>query len=388
MMLSSNESNMKKRSLTDNENVYEAKRSKQEDYGDGAAWIRGSVIGKGRYGFVFVANTKVKYSLYPSIMAVKSAEVSVSGSIQKEKEVMDNIRESENVIKCLGEEITTENNRIVYNMLLEFASGGTLADVIKKSKGKGLLETDVLHYARSVLIGLSHVHKRGYVHCDLKPDNVLLVADKNNNGFIAKIGDLGLAKRVKQVKKRNPGRCLRGNPLYFSPEAVIDGVKKPSADIWAFGCIVFEMLTGKKLWLPYKDLGKNEVLRRVGYENEIELVISSSSISNEAKSFLKGCLSKKVVYRLSADKLLDHPFLKGLVEDDVNEVDESQCILDINAITSYSSLSDDDDDGFEDELCKSSCSDRSKYVLSPWLDSAADARLNEVRIPVRLGISK
>ncbi|PWA96135.1 phosphorylase kinase, gamma catalytic subunit [Artemisia annua] len=305
-MLSSNESNMKKRSITDNEKVYEAKRSKQEDYGDGAAWIRGSVIGKGRYGSVFIANTKVKYSSYPSIMAVKSAEVSVSCSIQQEKEVMDNIRGSANVIKCLGEEITIESNRIVYNMLLEFASGGTLADVIKKSKGKGLLETDVKRHARSVLKGLSHVHKRGYVHCDLKPDNVLLVANKNNNGFIAKIGDLGLAKRVKQIKKRNPGRYWRGNPLYFSPEAVINGVQKPPADIWAFGCIVFEMLTGKKLWLAYKDLGKNEVLRRVGYENEIESVISSSSISNE---------------------------------------------------------------------------DRSKYVLSPWLDSAADASLNEVRIP-------
>nr|GEW01720.1 mitogen-activated protein kinase kinase kinase 17-like [Tanacetum cinerariifolium] len=327
---------MKKRSLTDNENVYEAKRS--------------------RYGSVFVANTKVKYSSYPSIMAVKSVEVSVFGFIQKENEVMDNIHRSKNVIKCLGEEITIDNNRIVYNMLLEFASDGTLADVIKKSKGKGLLETDVQHYARSVLKGLSHVHKRGYVHCDLKPDNVLLVANKNNNGFIAKIGDLGSAKRVKQ----------------------------------AFGCIVFEMLTGEKLWLAYKDLGKNEVLRRVGYDNEIELVISSSSISNEAKSFLKGCLSKKAVRRLSADKLLDHPFLKGLVDDDVNEVDESQCILDINAITSYSLLSDDDDgdDGYEDELCKSSCSDRSKYVLSPRLDCVTDGRLNEVRIPVRLGISK
>lgn len=401
MLLNSRECNMKKRSLTNKENAYEAKRSKQEDCGNDAPWIRRSVVGKGNYGSVFVANmnARSRYSLYPSIMAVKSAEVSVSGSIQKEKEVMDNIRGSANVIKCFGEKITLENNQIVYNLLFEFASGGTLADVIKMSHGKGLLEVDVKCNARSILKGLSHIHKRGYVHCDLKPENILLVANKNNDGFIVKVGDLGLAKRVNQVKKKDPGRYWRGNPLYFSPEAVIRGVQKPPADIWAFGCIVFEMLTGKKLWLAYKDMGKNEVLIRVGYENEIESVISSSSISNEGKSFLKGCLCKNVVRRLSADKLLDHPFLKGLVDDDVNE--ESEGILDINAITTYSSFSDDDDDGSgydgsddegsdnegnDDEL--RIFSDRSSYAFSPLLDRAADARLDKVRIPVRLGLSK
>ncbi|PWA86936.1 protein kinase superfamily protein [Artemisia annua] len=337
---------MKKRSLTSKENVDEAKRSKQQDNGANAPWIRRSVVGKASYGSVFIANKNAQsiYSAYPSIMAVKSAEVSVSGSIQKEKEVMDNMRGSANVIKCFGEEITLEKNQMVYNLLFEFASGGTLADVIKDSGSKGLLEVDVKRYARSILKGLSHVHKRGYVHCDLKPENVLLVANKKNkDGFIAKIGDLGLAKRVKQVKKKDPGRYWRSNPLYFSPEAVISGVQKRPADIWAFGCIVFEMLTGKQLWLAYKDLGKNEVLRRVGYENEIESVISSSSLSDEAQSFLKGCLCKKVGRRLSADMLLDHPYVKEFVDDDVNEA---------------------------------------SYGFSPWLDRAADARLNEVRIPV------
>ena len=237
------------------------------------------------------------------------------------------------MIKCFGEEITLENNQIVYNLLFEFASGGTLADVIKASGSKGMLEKDVKRYARSILKGLSNVHKRGYVHCDLKPENVWLVANKNKDGFIAKIADLGLAKRLKQVKRKVPGRYWRGNPLYFSPEAVISGVQKRPADIWAFGCIVFEMLTGKQLWLTYKDLGKNEVLRRVGYENEIESVISSSSVSDLAQSFLKGCLCKKVGRRLSADMLLDHPYVKEFVDDDVNEFDESQDILDINAIT-------------------------------------------------------
>ncbi|GJS10539.1 mitogen-activated protein kinase kinase kinase 17-like protein [Tanacetum coccineum] len=202
-------------------------------------------------------------------VAVKSAEVSVSGAIQKEKEVMDNICGSAYVIKCFGEEITLENNQMVYNLLFEFASGGTLADVIEMSHGNGLLEVDLSFNLRSILKGLSHVHKRGYVHCDLKPENILIMPNKNSDGFIAKVGDLGLAKRVKQVKKKDPGRYWRGNPLYFSPEAVISG---------------------------------------------------------------------------------------------------------------------SDDEGNDDELWMST--DRSSYAFSPWLDRATDARLNEVRIPVRLGLSK
>nr|GEW81205.1 mitogen-activated protein kinase kinase kinase 17-like [Tanacetum cinerariifolium] len=267
--------------------------------------------------------------------------------------------------QCFGEEITFENKKMVYNLFFKFASDGTLADVIHGSSSKGLSKIDVKRYAKSILKGLSHVHKRG----------------------------------SKQVKKKDPGRYWRSNPLYFSPESVISGVQKPPVDIWALGCVVFEMLTGKQLWLAYKDLGKNEVLRRVGYENEIESVISSSSVSNEGQSFLKGCLCKKAARRLSADMLLDHPYLKEFVDDDVNEFDESQGILDINAITSYSSFSDDDGSGYEgsdeegsdddgngDELWTSS--DRSSYAFSPWLDRAADARLNEVKIPVRLGLSK
>nr|GEX67073.1 mitogen-activated protein kinase kinase kinase 17-like [Tanacetum cinerariifolium] len=201
-----NESNMKKRSLTSKENIDKAKRSKQEDNGNDAHWIRRSVVGKASYGSVFIANRNAKSvcSLYPSIMAVKSTEVSVSGSIQKEKEVMDNIRGFANVIKCFGEEINFENKKMVYNLLFEFASGGTLADVIQGSSSKGLSEMDLKRYARLILKGLSHVHKRGYVHYDLKPENVLLVPNKNNDGFIAKIGDLGLAKRSKQVKRKDP----------------------------------------------------------------------------------------------------------------------------------------------------------------------------------------
>ncbi|KAL8250255.1 hypothetical protein R6Q59_033948 [Mikania micrantha] len=360
-----------KRSLFDGANVNEVKRSKHDDwklahrrYGDGVAWFRGAMIGKGSFGCVFIANLKnprSRYSSYPSIMAVKSAEVSASGSIQKEKEVMDNIRGCPNVIKCFGEETTIgENGQMVYNLLLEYGSGGTLAHLIKNSNGKGLPESDVRRYAGSIVHGLSHIHKRGYVHCDLKPENVLLVSNCNNGDFIAKIGDLGLAKRVNHIKKNRLGPCWRGTPMYLSPEAVINGVQEQPADIWAVGCIVFQMLTGTPLWFSDQDLGMDEILSRICDDNDTPFV--STSMSAEAMSFLKGCLSKKVTCRLTANTLLNHPFLKGLLKDNVNEIEESHEVFDINAITSSSSFSEDDDD--DGDLWVFSCSNESSYNLS------------------------
>ncbi|KVI06106.1 hypothetical protein Ccrd_015552 [Cynara cardunculus var. scolymus] len=396
------EAKTKKRSLLVGDTIYEdnQKRSKQEDvkvgYGDGVSWFRGAIIGKGSFGCVFLGNLKnpkSKYNSYPPIMAVKSAEVSVSGSIQKEKEVMDNIRGCCNVIKCFGEEITNgENGQMVYNLLLEYGSGGTLADLIKKSSGKGLPELDVRCYARSILRGLRHIHKQGYVHCDLKPDNVLLVSNSRDGCFNAKIGDFGLAKRANQ-KKNKLGLNWRGTPMYLSPEAVNYGVQEPPADIWAVGCIVSEMLTGKPLWFSEQDLCMDEILSRIGEEDESPCI--SSNISTEGRSFLKGCLSKKIMCRLTANMLLDHPFLKGLVEDDASEVKDShQEVLDINTITSSPVFSDDDDDD-DDEMWLSSYSDGSCYSWSEGdVDSmenqeSTDARFNVLQqYPVTLTISK
>nr|GEX12692.1 zinc finger, CCHC-type [Tanacetum cinerariifolium] len=106
------------------------------------------------------------------------------------------------------------------------------------------------------------------------------------------------------------------------------------AEIWAFGCIVFEMLIDKQIWLAYKDLGKNEVLRCVGYENEIELVISSSSVLNKGKIILMGCLCKKT-----------------------------------NAITSYLWFSIDDDDA-DDEASDDEGNDMSYGYLLVEIDRA------------------
>ncbi|GFZ04012.1 mitogen-activated protein kinase kinase kinase 21 [Actinidia rufa] len=275
------------------ETVEEVKqRSTDKCGGDGVTWFRGSMIGKGSFGSVYLANLKKprsRFGCFPAVMAVKSAEISVSGSIQKEREALSNIGRCPNVIRCFGDEITTgENGEMVYNLLLEFGSGGTLADLIKKSGGSGLSESDVRYYARSILRGINHIHKLGYVHCDLKPENILLLPKKNGVGakFKVKIGDFGLAKRASQNKKRKLDPYMRGTPMYLSPEVVTDCIQEPPSDIWAFGCIVLEMLTGKPLWFGKQDMDAEALLRMIGEGYESPKI--PDEISREGREFFEG----------------------------------------------------------------------------------------------------
>ncbi|KAL3617698.1 hypothetical protein CASFOL_038019 [Castilleja foliolosa] len=311
------------------------------EYGDGVSWLRGPIIGKGAFGCVYLAtlkNPKSKYSFFPSSMAVKSAEVSISGSIQKEREILGNVKGCPDIIKCFGEETTVGvNGAMVYNLLLEYGSGGTLAGLIKKSNG--LPEFEVKVIARSILRGLRHIHGIGYVHCDLKPDNILIVNDAKKNGFRAKIGDFGLAKRAKQGKKRNLEKAYwRGTPMYLSPEAVIESEQESPSDMWALGCIVLEMLTGKPPWV---DKRNEEILARIGPGREVPRL--PSGLSEEAKGFLKGCFVRTVKFRLTAEMLLSHPFVVGLNDDDEEEESEEE-VEDLSETESILLVSESDEE--------------------------------------------
>ncbi|KAL8099105.1 mitogen-activated protein kinase kinase kinase 20-like [Apium graveolens] len=314
---------------------------KRNKYGDGVAWFRGALLGKGSFGSVFLATLKkpkLKFRCFPPLMAIKSAEVSVSGSIQKEREVLSNIGRSDYVIRCFGDEITTaDNGGMVYNLLLEYGSGGTLANVVGDG---GLDEFDVKRYTRDLVRGIYHIHSNGYVHCDLKPDNVLLVGNCGGE-YRAKICDLGLAKRVmrRSDKKRKLDPYFRGTPLYLSPEVLAGGVQEPASDIWALGCIVIEMLTGKSPWEGiYLDGG--ELLERIAEGREMPRI--SNEISVEAKNFLKRCLVRKPMYRWTAEMLLNHPFLEGLV--DVDKAEEYEEVSDVNADSSFLLLPEADEE--------------------------------------------
>ncbi|XP_070035944.1 mitogen-activated protein kinase kinase kinase 20-like [Nicotiana tomentosiformis] len=275
-------------------------------------WKRGKTVGKGSFGIVSLASTSNLHDHLlngvplPFQIAVKSCKFSGSRYLRAESEFLRMFQESPYVIRSFGVNVTQENGVILYNLLLEYASGGSLADRLDADMNsrKGLAEFEVQKHTKNVLLGLSHVHSKGVIHCDIKPHNILVVGTDR----IAKIADFGLAMTLEESRKIKHG--IRGTYRYMAPESVIYHEYGTEVDIWALGCTVYELLTGTPLWETSSDI--NDVNADVLYKIEFEKPkFQNAKLSKEAQDFLKRCLVKNPRSRWTAEMLLNHPFLKS-----------------------------------------------------------------------------
>ena len=126
------------------------------------------------------------------------------------------------------------------HIAMEYLDGGDLRNQIDL----GVSEKDAVSYLRQIGSALSAVHKKGVLHRDLKPGNIMLRADNS----IALI-DFGLAKRARLESEITDKGEIFGTPYYMSPEQGHGDPVDERSDIYSLGVIFFEMLTGRK---PYK----------------------------------------------------------------------------------------------------------------------------------------
>jgi serine/threonine-protein kinase len=124
----------------------------------------------------------------------------------------------------------------VYFMVMEFVRGQSLRDVLA---AEGLLApaqaADVL---LQVLAALDHAHRKGIVHRDVKPENVLLTGDG-----VAKVTDFGLARAYADARATQTG-TVTGTAHYLAPEQLLGEPADPRTDLYSVGIVAFELLTG------------------------------------------------------------------------------------------------------------------------------------------------
>ena len=282
-------------------------------------WVRGRTLGRGHFGSVSLAlnlqQDNEKHNIdRPSIMAVKSAKLSESHSLLKERKLLHEFRYCPYIIRYFGADSTIENGEELYNIFLEYASNGSLADRIKSTGNKGLADCEVRQHTKSILTGLQYIHINGYVHCDIKPHNILLVGCPKScliprlKKETAKIADFGLSKKA---KKRTKGNNLRGTPLYLAPESILSRQYKSHSDIWSLGCTVLQMITGRPPWHCDQNTEICSVMFKIGHTNQVPEI--PTWVSKEAKDFLSKCLVRDPKARWTANMLLGHPFVTNRV---------------------------------------------------------------------------
>jgi eukaryotic-like serine/threonine-protein kinase len=143
-----------------------------------------------------------------------------------------------------------EDSGATHALVMELVEGPTLADRIRSG---AIPIEEALPIAKQIAEGLEYAHERGIVHRDLKPSNVKVTADD-----AVKILDFGLAKTMQAEtasgdaitsptlsQMATQAGMLLGTAAYMSPEQARGKLVDRRADIWAFGCVLYEMLTGK-----------------------------------------------------------------------------------------------------------------------------------------------
>ena len=191
-------------------------------------------------------------------------------------------------------------------LVLELVDGETLAELLVSARartgGLGLPDLDALSIARQIARALDFAHEHGIVHRDLKPANVKVTSD----GAV-KVLDFGLAKATtgdaagadlepapSVTHNGTIEGALLGTPAYMSPEQARGKPVDKRTDIWAFGCVLYEMLTGRAAF--HGDTLADTIAKVI--EREPDWSALPRSTPEPVRQLLRACLVKDSRQRL------------------------------------------------------------------------------------------
>jgi Tol biopolymer transport system component len=185
-------------------------------------------------------------------------------------------------------------------LILELVEGATLAERIKERGGLPIAEA--LAIARQIVDALEVAHEKGIIHRDLKPANVNITPDG-----VVKVLDFGIAKAVMagasdpDLTPSAPAKtghtregAILGTAAYMSPEQARGKVVDKRADIWAFGCVLYEMLTGR---VPFDGESTSDTIGKI-LEREPEWSALPTATPVAIRRLLLRCLVKDSKQRL------------------------------------------------------------------------------------------
>ncbi|XP_043711390.1 protein LYK5 [Telopea speciosissima] len=230
----------------------------------------------------FSEGHRIKGSVYRGKINSDDAAIKrMKGDVSNEMNILKQINHS-NVIRLSGFCVHQGSTYLVY----EFAEKGSLSDWLHE---KEYLSTCPLGWTQRVQIaydvadGLNYLHNYTnppYIHKDLKSSNILL-----DGNFRAKITNFGLARTLEEENQEEGFQLTRhvvGTQGYLAPEYIENGVVTPKLDIFAFGVVMLELLSGREAATAFDDEKKTDSLLC----ETIQLVLTGENVREKLRGFM------------------------------------------------------------------------------------------------------
>ncbi|PNS15315.1 Serine/threonine-protein kinase ksg1 [Sphaceloma murrayae] len=271
----------------------------------------GNTLGEGSYSSVLQA-TDIQTGRQYAVKILDKRHIIKEKKVKYvniEKDTLNRLTEHPGIVRLY---YTFQDEQSLY-FVLDLAAGGELLGALKKT---GTFDVDCTRfYAAQLLDSISYMHSKGVIHRDLKPENVLLDANMHT-----KITDFGTAK-ILNVRTDNGPEAASGHPMdgaesdraksfvgtaeYVSPELLRDKNACKASDLWALGCIIFQLLAGRP---PFK--GGNE------YQTFQKIVALDYHFPDGFPPLAMDLIQKLLVLdptkRLPIEQIKSHIFFEGI----------------------------------------------------------------------------
>ncbi len=247
-----------------------------------------SFLGKGTFGNVY--KVKVLGGRYKGrVMALKVArDVEVLPYLWKEVQTL--LLFNHPHIVSMQSYLYKKDRNELY-VLYEFMDAGDLKDYVLSKGWVG--EREALKILVHIARGLEFLHGRGYIHGDIKPENVF--GKKILKDIVWKLGDFGLVR----IRGSSHVLDVKGTLGYIAPEVFYGEIHR-SSDIFSLGCVLYFMLMGRD---PFDDVDKKEKLRR----NKMVEYSMPAGISHETQEIIRIMLDTDYKKRFrTAKELIDY----------------------------------------------------------------------------------
>ncbi|KAI0131448.1 kinase-like protein [Daldinia grandis] len=276
----------------------------------------GRVLGEGSYSTVYFATDRQTLKEY-AIKVLEKKHIIKERKIKYvniEKDTLNRLTEHPGIVRLY---YTFQDENSLY-YVLDLCNGGELLGVLKKT---GTFDVECSRFfGAQILDAIEYMHSRGVIHRDLKPENVLLddqlhvkitdfgtarlLSDPRAPQAPPRIEDMGTSSRSKDGDDDNRAASFVGTAEYVSPELLTNKNACKASDLWAFGCIIYQLLAGRPPFKAGSEYLTFQKIVNLDYEFPV-------GFPPAARDLVERCLVLDPARRLTIEHIKNHEFFEG-----------------------------------------------------------------------------